>query len=90
MYVSSYSFLLFFLIMGRVYIDMSSGDFPKTLKIRNTHDGMIWQVYHPDSQQDVDEITKRAHANGFYGITLENYQPEEKETWSDWRETKVW
>lgn len=75
----------------QIYTDLTtSKEFPKTLIIRNTPGGMIWQIYHPDTQEDVDNLTSNAYSNGFFGITLEDYNSELKETWEDWRETKIW
>jgi hypothetical protein len=67
--------------------DVSEKEFPKTLVIRNTPGGMIWQIYHVKAQYEADRLTKNALRNGFYGITLEEYQPDEEETFPDWRET---
>ena len=73
------------------YEDLTTKDsFPKTFVVRNTRNGMVWQIYHPDTQEDVDNLSKNAFGNGFLGNTLEDHQPELEETWSDWRETKVW
>jgi hypothetical protein len=65
---------------------MSDG-FPKTLVIRNEPGGMIWQVYHVQNNSEADLLKSNADRNGFYGVSLEEYQPELKETWPDWRET---
>ncbi len=73
-----------------MYINNSTTDFPKTLLIRNTPDGCIWQVYHVDNEHDVNMLSDNATNNGFYGITLEDHLPEYEETWSDWKETKAW
>lgn len=71
-----------------MYEDISTTqEYPKTLMIRNHKGGMIWQVYHVQNKIEADNISRNAHGNGFYGSTLENYQPEVKETWPDWRET---
>lgn len=55
--------------------------------IRNEKGGMIWQIYHVQKQSEADKLENNAFKNGFYGSTLEDYQPEYKETWPDWRET---
>lgn len=65
----------------------NSGTYPKTLVIRNSVGGMIWQIYHVQKESEAVKIAANAHGNGFYGITLEDHQPEYKETWPDWRET---
>ena len=71
-----------------MFIDNStSNDFPKTLVIRNTAHGMIWQIYHVNNEIETENLSRNATNNGFYGITLEDHQPEYEETWSDWRET---
>jgi len=71
-----------------MYTNNSTDDiYPKTLVIRNTKGGMIWQVYHVKKQSEADKLSANATLNGFGAITLENYQPDTKETWPDWRET---
>lgn len=71
-----------------MYTDISTTDaYPKTLMIRNHEGGMIWQVYHVQKESEVIKLTTNCTKNGFYGSTLEDYQPEHKETWPDWRET---
>lgn len=71
-----------------MYTDESTTDtYPKTLMIRNHEGGMIWQVYHVQKESEADKLASNAYLNGFYGSTLENYQPEYLETWPDWRET---
>lgn len=76
--------------MEKIYHDYSKKDFPKTLLIRNHVGGSIWQVYHPDNQEDVDNIVKNAQRNGFGYITLVDYDNDYDETWPNWRETKSW
>jgi len=68
-----------------MHTDISTGDFPKTLVIRNTPEGMIWQIYHVNDQREADILSRNAHNNGFYGITLEDYQAGYEETWPGWR-----
>jgi hypothetical protein len=46
---------------------------------------MIWQIYHVNNQQECNKLADNARANGFYGITLEDYQPNYQETWPGWR-----
>jgi len=65
----------------------TTNEYPKTLMIRNHEGGMIWQVYHVQKQSEADKLSANAHGNGFYGSTLEDYQPNYEETWKDWRET---
>jgi hypothetical protein len=59
----------------------------KTLHIRNTHGGLIWQVYHVKNISEAAQLTKNAMCNGFYSASLVDYTGEE-ETWPDWRETE--
>jgi hypothetical protein len=68
-----------------MHADISTGAFPKTLVIRNRPEGMIWQIYHVNNQQECNKLADNARANGFYGITLEDYQPNYQETWPGWR-----
>ena len=62
-------------------------NFPKTLIIRNHLGGMIWQVYHIQKLSEAENLSYNATINGFEAITLEDYQEDMEETWSDWRET---
>ena len=69
-----------------MHTDVSTNDnFPKTLVIRNTPDGMIWQIYHVKNQNEADKLAQKATSNAFMGITLEDHQPEHEETWPGWR-----
>lgn len=71
-----------------IYEDKSTtSNYPKTLMVRNTKGGLIWQTYHVQKQSEAEKLAANAYANGFYGSTLEDYQPEYEETWPDWRET---
>lgn len=73
-----------------MFTDISKGDYPKTLMIRNSPGGMIWQVYHVHNKAEADRLASNANRNGFYGSTLEDYQPNQEETWPDWRDTTEW
>lgn len=64
----------------------TDAEFPKTLMIRNHDGGLIWQVYHVQKESEAIKLEANAFRNGFYGSTLENYQPRYAETWPDWRE----
>ena len=61
-----------------MFTDISTGDYPKTLVIRNSPDGMIWQLYHVKNNQEATTLAENAHNNAFYGITLEDHQPSHK------------
>lgn len=60
--------------------------YPKTLIIRNEFEGLIWQIYHVDKLSVAERLAANATANGFYGISLEDYQPQEEETFPNWRQ----
>ena len=62
-------------------------NYPKTLIIRNHEGGEVWQIYHVEAEHEAKQISANATRNGFYEITLEDYQPELEQTWPDWRET---
>ena len=51
---------------------------------------MIWQVYHVNNKEEADLLTSNAYMNGFWGSTLEDYQPDQKENWPGWRDTPDW
>lgn len=71
-----------------MYKDISDGNYPKTLVIRNHEGGMIWQIYHVDKLVEAERLANNAYANGFFAITLEDYNADLEETWPDWRETE--
>jgi hypothetical protein len=61
----------------------------RQLEIRNTHDGMIWQIYHVANPTEVEMLTWTARSNGFRSCIV-NPEILEKETFPNWRETDVW
>ena len=70
-----------------MYTDNSTNDtYPKTLIIRNHQGGMIWQIYHIKKLHEVIKISSNATSNGFYAITLEDYDKSLEETFLNWRE----
>lgn len=72
-----------------MYTDNSTnGKYPKTLVIRNHEGGMVWQIYHVEKEKEAEILAHNATGNGFQAITLEDHQPELKQTWEDWRETE--
>ena len=72
-----------------MYTDNSTNDkYPKTLVVRNSEGGMVWQIYHVEKEKEAEILARNATGNGFYAITLEDHQPELKQTWEDWRETE--
>ena len=69
------------------YTDLTTdNEYPKTLVIRNHRGGMIWQIYHVEAVREAEMLSKNATTNGFEAISLEDHQPEHKQTWPDWRE----
>lgn len=70
-----------------MFTDISTkNEFPKTLVIRNSKGGMIWQIYHVQKESEADKLSFNATNNGFESITLEDYQPQHEETFPNWRE----
>lgn len=67
-----------------MYQDDSTKGFPKTLLIRNTVEGMVWQVYHVDNEEQAYYLSKGAKDNGFQGRTLVDHTGDE-ETFPNWR-----
>lgn len=65
----------------------TDNNYPKTLFIRNTKGGMVWQVYHVEALVEAERISANATRNGFESCTLEDHKPDEPQTWEDWRET---
>jgi hypothetical protein len=65
-------------------ISTQGSKFPKTLVIRNTVGGWIWQIYHVDSDLQALYLAETAKSNGFEGRTLEDYHGGE-ETFPNWR-----
>ena len=73
-----------------MYTNESTGEYPKTLVIRNHWGGMIWQIYHVKNKEEATRLSTNAGRNGFQAITLEDYQPEEENTFLGWREDCDW
>lgn len=70
------------------FLDLSSNDqFPKTLLIYNTEGGMVWQVYHVETESEANNLSKRADRNGFMHRELVD-KTEDDETFPDWRLTQ--
>lgn len=68
-----------------MFKDISTkGIFPKSLVIRNTPEGAIWQLYHVDNYAQANYLSTNADNNGFKGITLEDYNSGQ-ETFPNWR-----
>lgn len=72
------------------FIDNSTGDFPKTLLIRNRPEGAIWQVYHVPNVEVTEKLSANAERNGFMSRELIDYDPSYEENWKDWKETSGW
>jgi hypothetical protein len=72
------------------YTNHSPSDiWPKTLEIRNTPDGMIWQIYHVNNASEAELLSRNARSNAFMDRRLTDYQPEQDETFEGWREDPV-
>ena len=70
-----------------MFTDISTkNEFPKTLVIRNSRDGMLWQIYHVQQESGADKLSFNATINGFESITVEDYQPQYEEIFPNWRE----
>lgn len=59
------------------------------LEIRNTPNGCIWQIYHCETQEEIDILTKVSRANAFMSQTV-NPTITEPETWPGWRDDDCW
>lgn len=59
--------------------------FPKTVMVRNTVGGMIWQVYHVNHVRSAEIIAEYASKASFESVTLEDFQPNMEETFPNWR-----
>tara|TARA_R110000803_G_scaffold87494_1_gene154220 strand:+ start:4795 stop:5025 length:231 start_codon:yes stop_codon:yes gene_type:complete len=68
----------------------TSSEYPKTLVIRNTKGGMIWQVYHINELYEAERLSFRATKNGFESCTLDDYKSDYEETFPDWRKECDW
>jgi hypothetical protein len=62
-----------------------NNNWPKTLVIRNSKGGLIWQVYHVNNDAQAIHITEGAHDNGFESVTLQDYDEDMVETFPNWR-----
>jgi len=70
--------------------DTTNSKYPKTLLIRNTEGGMIWQIYHVRELYEADRISSNATKRGFLSCTLEDHHPDQDETFPKWREESKW
>ena len=81
-------------ITNKIYIMFknitTSSEYPKTLVIRNTKGGMIWQIYHVNELYEADRLSFNATKNGFESCTLEDYHFNHEETFVDWRKESDW
>ena len=62
---------------------------PKQLVIRNTRQGMIWQVYNIENEFERRWLTATSRGNGFAGQEV-NSELEHAETWPNWRIDGSW
>ena len=86
--------------LGSVYYLLSStkgynagtstkGNDMQQLEIRNTIGGMVWQVYHVETKQEIEMLTRTARGNDFEGFKISDTIDRE-ETWLGWRDTDAW
>lgn len=68
-----------------MFINNTDNKFPKTLEIRNTSGGMIWQIYHVNNIKEAEILSKNALKNGFMESTLVEYNKDTEETFPNWR-----
>jgi hypothetical protein len=69
-----------------MYYNVSSNNsYPKTLYIYNNKNGVLWQIYHVESQREADSLSKNATGNGSQHIKLGDYNEKLIETFPDWR-----
>ena len=62
----------------------------KQLLIRNTHDGMIWQVYNISDQREINILERNARANGFQSFEIVSSADPYEETFPGWRDSIGW
>ena len=62
-------------------------EYPKTLLIRNTVGGVIWQVYHVEKEIEAQRLSTNANRHGFADRELIDYDTNHEETYPGWRET---
>jgi|TARA_R110002153_G_scaffold6210_16_gene28632 hypothetical protein len=65
-------------------------EYPKTLVIRNSEGGMVWQVYHVNDYYEAERLSFRATKNGFESCILEDYEDGCEETFPTWRKECDW
>lgn len=64
--------------------------FPKTLEIRNTSGGIVWQVYHVNNELEIEMLIATSSSNGFMAQDIVPYDPKREETFPNWRGSKDW
>ena len=71
-----------------MYKNLSTDEvYPKTLVIRNTKGGLIWQVYNVEREKEAILLSINATKNGYECITLVDFDDSLFETYPDWRST---
>lgn len=71
------------------FVDNSiNNNYPKTLLIHSTEGGLVWQVYHVQSESEANNLSKNAEGNGFQYRQLVDHTNDE-ETFPDWRDTQT-
>lgn len=70
--------------MSSFYNNTKDDIFPKTLEIRSTCGGFIWQLYHINNLQEAEIISYSSSLNGFQSRMIQDYY-ETDETFPNWR-----
>lgn len=70
-----------------MFCNLSSDEvYPKTVHIRNSVDGCVWQVYHVNNINEAKMLGRNSLKKGFERTDLVDYSPCE-ETFPNWRES---
>ena len=67
--------------------DFSDNGFPKTMRIHNSKDGLIWQIYHVNDKIEQDIITEGAEISAFEYVGITNYDESYEESSPGWRDS---
>lgn len=63
----------------------TNNNYPKTLLIRNTIGGMVWQLYHVNNELEALRLSNNAQNSAFKDQELTDYNDQE-ETFPNWRQ----
>lgn len=69
---------------------MEMDKFPKKqLEVRNQRGGMIWQVYHVETEQEIRILTRNATKNVFEDVSVHD-EVDMEESYPGWRDSDSW